>query len=138
MTSQPLQYYLHDDWDAFRIELSGPLSGQGARSVYQAWRTAISAAAARRLIIDITHVGEADKLGRALLRLWHRHGARIVAGSPESLALVESIAGETSPQAPAKPRFFECLSGAFRRFFAGAVFPADADAHAPARQPRRR
>jgi len=127
MTTPALQYYLHDEWDAFRIELSGPLSGEGARSVYQAWRTALSVTAARRLVIDVTYVREADKVGRTLLRLWHRHGARIIAGSPESRALAESIVGETLPQAPAKPGFFERLSRKFRGFFAGAVVPANAD-----------
>ena len=40
--NQALQYYLHDEPDAFRLELSGSLSGDDARSVYQASRTALS------------------------------------------------------------------------------------------------
>ena len=42
MKTQTLGYHLHDEWDAFRLELAGSVSGDGAQSVYQAWRTALS------------------------------------------------------------------------------------------------
>jgi hypothetical protein len=82
--SQVLQYYLHDEPDAFRLELSGSLSGEDARSVYQAWWTAISIIGQHPMIVDITYLVDADERGRALLGLWCRRQARIVVGSPQS------------------------------------------------------
>jgi hypothetical protein len=96
--SQVWQYYLHDEPDAFRLELSGSLSGEGARSVYQAWRTAISIIGQHPVIVDITYVVDADERGRALLGLWRRRQARIVAGSPQSRALAEAILAEPYPE----------------------------------------
>ena len=126
MATPALQYYLHDEPDAFRLELSGRLSGAGAESIYHAWRTALSIIGGRLLIVDVTFVQEADELGRALLRIWHRTGARIIAASPESCALAESIVGEPLPQAPAKPRFFERWRNLFRRLSTRAAVSADA------------
>jgi hypothetical protein len=94
MENERLQYYMHDEPDAFRLELFGSLSGEGADGVYHAWRTALSIIGDRPLIADITFVTEANERGQALLLLWHRHGARINATSAESCALAESILGE--------------------------------------------
>ena len=98
MNSEQLQYYLHDDFDAFRFELAGSLSGSGVESIYQAWRTALSVITNRKLVVDITFVNKADEQGRSLLRLWRRKGARIVARSPESQALAADISGEAIPE----------------------------------------
>ena len=97
MKNDRLQYYIHDDMDAFRLELSGSLSGEGARSVYQAWRTALSIVGDRPVIADISFVTDADEGGRGLLHLWHRHGVRITAASAQSCALAESILDEPFP-----------------------------------------
>jgi len=109
MANQTLEYYLHDEYDAFRIELSGSLSGDGARSVWQAWRTALSIIGNRPLIADITFLTEADDRGSALLRLWHRLGARIVAASPASRALAEPILGQPLPAPPAPKNWLRRL-----------------------------
>ena len=102
MTSELLQYYVHDEPDAFRIELSGSLSGDGAGSVYHAWRTALSIIGLRPTVIDITYVANVDDRGRRLLRLWRRHQARIVAASPHSRALAESVLDEPYPEPAAE------------------------------------
>jgi hypothetical protein len=102
MKTQTLGYYLHDEWDAFRLELVGSLSGDGAQSVYQAWRTALSIVGDRPVIFDISFVVEADERGRALRLLWHQNGARIIAASPESRALAEPILCDALPAPPAK------------------------------------
>jgi hypothetical protein len=100
--TERLQYYMHDEPDAFRFELSGSLSGKGAESVYHAWRTALSIIGARPLTVDITYIDDLDERGRSLLLLWHGHGARIVASSDESRALAELILGEPFPAPVAK------------------------------------
>jgi hypothetical protein len=112
--AQTLQYYMHDEPDAFRLELSGVLESASARDVYHGWRTALSILGARQFIVDLTYVSAADEYGRALLRLWRRKGVRVVARSPESRALVESILGERLPDPPAKPSLLRRLIARFR------------------------
>jgi hypothetical protein len=97
MKNERLQYYIHGDTDAFRLELSGSLSGEGVRSVYHAWRTALSIVGERPVIADITFVTDADEGGHGLLHLWHRHGVRITAASAQARALAESILDEPFP-----------------------------------------
>jgi hypothetical protein len=94
MKRESLEYYIHDESQALRFELAGSLSGEGAQSVYQAWRTALSSVGARPVIVDITFVEQADERGRTVLETWHRSGARIVAASPESRALAVDVLGE--------------------------------------------
>jgi hypothetical protein len=118
MKSESLQYYIHDESQALRFELAGSLSGAGAQSVYQAWRTALSIVGARPVIVDITFLDAADERGRSVLLTWYRSGARIVAGSPESRELAQDILGEPIPALPAK-------SGWFRRWTA-ALFKRSA------------
>ena len=110
-----LQYYMHDEPDAFRLELSGDLQGDSAQSVYHAWRTALSIIGLRPFIVDLTYVSVADDYGRALLKLWRRSGVRIVARSAPSRTLVESILGERLPDPPAKGGLRQRLAAFFRR-----------------------
>jgi hypothetical protein len=128
MKTRTLEYYLHDEWDAFRFELSGSLSGDGAQSVYQAWRTALSIVGDRPVIFDISFVVEADERGRAILLLWRQNGARIIAASPESRALAESVLGEALPAPPAKQGWLQRLSAPIlRRLTGSAVISTGAD-----------
>jgi ABC-type transporter Mla MlaB component len=94
---QPLRYYLHDDPDAFRMELEGSLTQPGAESAYYAWHTALSTLSGRPVIVDITFVTRIDDAGREVLLRWQEHGARIVARSPQSRALAAGIALEPAP-----------------------------------------
>lgn len=130
MKNERLQYYIHDDMDAFRLELSGSLSGEGARSVYQAWRTALSIVDQRPVIADITFVTDADEGGRGLLHLWHRQGVRIKAASTQSCALAASILGEPFSVAAPTPGigWLQRLTAAIRgRSAAAAEIPAHAE-----------
>ena len=118
MKQESLEYFIHDEPDAFRMELSGSLSGDGAQSVYQAWRTALSIIGKRRVIVDITCVTDVDTRGRALLRIWKRAQARIIAASAESRAIAESILGGiSSDPPPVKLDFMQRL----RMFFSERV-----------------
>ena len=81
-----LQFFIHNDSDALRIELAGSLSGSDVESVLHAWQKEFSTDAQRPIVADISYVADADKHGRALLVMWHRSGARIVARSPQSWA----------------------------------------------------
>jgi ABC-type transporter Mla MlaB component len=109
MTNQGLQYYIHDESDGLRFELAGSLSKGGAQSVYQAWQTALSILGDRTTIIDISFVSDADAYGSALLALWHRNGARIIAASPQSRALAEPIIGEAVPAPLPSKSWFQRL-----------------------------
>jgi hypothetical protein len=122
-----LQFFLHDDPDAVRIELAGKLRGADAETVYRTWTRAALPNILKHVIVDVTFVTDADEYGRALLVVMHRFGARIIAQSPQSSAIVQPIVSETVEISPSKP-------GWLRRFIsflredesAGAAFPAEA------------
>ncbi len=99
-SSQPLRFYLHDDPDAFRMELGGGLSGAAAESAYHAWHTALSTLQGRPVVVNISFVNQMDEAGRDVLLRWHKEGTRIVARSPESRALAGGIASEPAPLSP--------------------------------------
>jgi hypothetical protein len=122
--TRELQYYLHDDPDAFRLELAGNLRGEAVEGVYYAWRTALSILRNRIATVDITFLREVDEQGRALLRLWHRKGARIVARSQASRALAEDIVGEPIPTPSARPGWWQRLRAFLRRPAAAAAISA--------------
>ncbi len=98
MKTKDLQYYMHDGSSAFRFELAGDLTGEGARRLERDWHTASSVIGHRTLIVDMTFVTSADEEGRALLARWHAEGAKVVAKSKESRELAEAIVGEPLPE----------------------------------------
>jgi hypothetical protein len=98
MKTQGLRYYMHDGPSAFRFELAGDLTNEGARRLDQDWQTASSVTGGRALIVDMTFVNSADKDGRALLTRWHAAGAQIVAKSKASRELAEAIIGGPLPE----------------------------------------
>lgn len=93
MKKQLLDYYMHDGMTAFRFELKGIVDAEGARQLERARRTASSVIGDRRLIVDMTFVTAVEEEGSALLLRWHTEGAQIVANSPASRLLAESITG---------------------------------------------
>ena len=98
------RYYMHDGETTFSFELSGRLSDDAARQLEQAWRTASSVIGKRSLTVDVSYVSAIDPVGQDLLRDWHNQGARFVANSHEAKALIESITGQSLPEAPAQAR----------------------------------
>ena len=90
--TQLLRYFIHDDFDAFRMEISGGLVGSAARAAYEAWRVALLLARRARLVVDISFVTQADEYGEAVLQAWQEQEVQIVASSPASLAIANSIA----------------------------------------------
>src|ERR1700733_4126790 len=93
MKHPALDYYIHDGPTAFRLQLTGVMSGEDVGRLEQVWKTASSLFGDRRPIIDITFVKSVDERGRALRVEWHRGGAHVVAKSKASRGLVESILG---------------------------------------------
>jgi len=98
-----LRYFIHDDFDAFRMEISGSFVGRAAQKAYESWRSALFLARRARLVVDISHVTEADEQGKAVLRAWRRQDARIVASSAVSRKIANSIVRDTVPR-PSAPR----------------------------------
>jgi hypothetical protein len=92
-----LSYYMHDGPTAFSIELAGALAAQAAKKLEQDWRSASEAIGEKELVIDLSFVTEIDPAGHQLLLRWRRNGATVVANTPESRALVESIIGRPLP-----------------------------------------
>jgi hypothetical protein len=109
-----------------RIEIVGDLSGAGVGSIEQAWRTANSVLAGRRIVVGLTAVAEADDYGRGLLLTWHRCGARIIARSMDSCTLAESILGTSVQIPPAKSGWRQRFSDFLRRWSAAATKMAHA------------
>ena len=122
-----LDYYLHDEADALRIEIVGNLSGAGVGSIEHAWRTANSVLASRDIVIGRTAAAEADDDGRRLLLTCRRSGARIIARSMDSRTLAESILGASVPMPPAKSGWRQRFSDFLRRWSAASAKRADAN-----------
>lgn len=95
--SQTLRYFLHDDPDAFRMELGGSLTHPGAESAYRAWQSSMPVLGGRPVIVDISFVRQVDQAGRDVLRRWRQQGAQIIARSSESRALAGGFAAEPAP-----------------------------------------
>ena len=95
-SGQPLQYFIHDDSDALRMEIAGSLAGKAAQKAYEDWRSSCMTGRAP-LVVDISYVTDADQDGRTVLRAWQVQGARIVASSFVSRGIVNStLSGGTT------------------------------------------
>jgi hypothetical protein len=119
-----LQYYMHDGPTAFRFELAGNLNQEGVRRLNQDWNTASSTLGDRRLIVDLTFVTGVDEQARALITRWHREGARLIANSPASRALAESILGQPLAEPPANARFAAASDWTWRPFHSSFLWRA--------------
>jgi hypothetical protein len=128
-----VQFFVHNDPDAVRVELAGSLCGADVEAVHHAWQRAAFTDALKPVIVDITFIRDADKHGRALLFVMHRFGARIIARSPESSAIAQSIITEPVEIAGSKQGWFRRLIIFLREErHAGAVLPAQAEILNPA------
>lgn len=78
---RPLQYFIHHDFDALRMEISGTLAGKAAEEAYDSWRREMLIEDRLPPVIDISYVTGMDSLGQAALRAWREFGARIVTSS---------------------------------------------------------
>ena len=119
-----LRFLIHNDADAVRFELAGTLSGVDVERVYQVWQREAFNDALKSVIVDITPVTDADQHGRALLLIMHRFGAQIVAKTPESWMIAQTVVAAGS--AVSKQSWFERLVGYFRER-PKATFPLQAE-----------
>ena len=103
MKNSNFTYYMHDGPTAFSFEMAGALSADDAAELDHAWRTASAIIGDRALVVDLSFVTRIDDAGRNLLRAWHENGATLVANSPTSLSLAESIIGAPLPAAASAP-----------------------------------
>jgi hypothetical protein len=62
-----LRFFTHNESDAVRFELAGPLCGADVESLHQAWQREALHDALRAVVVDITFITETDQHGRALL-----------------------------------------------------------------------
>jgi len=110
-----LIFYMHDGPATFRFELAGNLSGDDARKLDQAWKTASSTIDGKTLAVDVTFLTAADERGRRLLEHFRQAGARFIANSASSRILVESITGQSYEPADA------VVGPTFRAYFTAAA-----------------
>ena len=79
-------------------------------------------------VVDITFVTDVDDYGRALLAVFHRFGAQIIADSPEAYAIARPIVTAPIGANYSKPGWFRKLTAFVSADrLAGATFPAQAD-----------
>ena len=93
MKSPALRYYMHDGPTAFSIELAGVLAADAAKKLERDWRSAAEVIGEKELVVDLSYVTEIDPAGSQLLLRWRRNGATVVANTPESRVLAESVIG---------------------------------------------
>src|SRR5260370_42146691 len=97
MEATAFSYYIHDGPTAFSIELAGALAAEGATKLDQDWGSVSAVIGEKELVVDLSFVTEVDPGGRQLLLRWFRNGATVVANTPESRALAESLIGRPLP-----------------------------------------
>jgi hypothetical protein len=93
MKAPAFSYYMHDGPTAFSIEVAGTLAAEGAKKLEQDWLSASAVIGKKELVVDLSFVTEIDPVGRQLLLRWRRNGATVVANTPESRTLAESVIG---------------------------------------------
>src|ERR1700693_218345 len=93
MKNSAFSYYMHDGPAAFSIEVAGTLAAEGAKKLEQDWLSASAVIGEKELGVDLSFVTEIDPVGRQLLLRWRRNGATVVANTPESRTLAESVIG---------------------------------------------
>jgi hypothetical protein len=120
---RPLRYFIHNDWDALRMELSGRLLGKAAREAYESLRNASFLPRRLPVIIDISYVAEADAEGRAILRRWREQDGCILAATPASRAIAEPILSAPIARPLPRPGSLTHVSSLFSRVAClGAAF----------------
>jgi len=77
-----------------------PWLHEGAEKLERDWRNASAVVGKKDLIVDLSFLTEIDPGGRQLLLRLLKNGATVVANTPESRALAESILGRTLLQLP--------------------------------------
>jgi hypothetical protein len=131
MKAPAFSYYMHEGPAAFSIEVAGALTAEGAKKLEQDWRSASDAIGNKELVVDLSFVTEIDPAGRELLLRWRGNGATVVASTPESHALAESVIG-----APVRPsaRIVFASEPYWSRFRAMLPLDEEAFAHEASKQ----
>jgi hypothetical protein len=119
ITGRPLQYFIHYDFDALRMELAGSLVGRAAQKANEAWRSATLMARRWPWVVDISYITEADEDGRVVLRQWLQQGVRILASSVASRAIANSIPSAHVPTALPHRTLLDRVVSWFSRSTAG-------------------
>ena len=84
--------YQHDSATMFRFVLRGGLIGDQVQDLEHAWNTAKSILAGKELVVDISGITSANRLGFELLSRMRESGARLTAAlPPESEEFLRSL-----------------------------------------------
>ena len=87
-----MKMYQHDRAKAFQFVLHGDLVGEPVQELEHAWTTAKSILKGRELVVDVSGIAYADKLGVDLLARMRYSGARLTAALPrESEEFLRSL-----------------------------------------------
>ena len=114
------KYYIHDAVDSCRLELLGNLTENELPEMSGCWQTAKTTLGARKLVLDLRRLQNADSAAEQWLTSMASEGAAYL---PNSFLRdrVESLAAE-SAAAPAKLSLLGRVLGMLR---SGCIAPAD-------------
>ncbi|MCC6859144.1 MAG: STAS domain-containing protein [Bryobacterales bacterium] len=101
-----MRIYQHDNSDAFRFHLIGPLNAHTAPELERCWFSASSVLGSRPLIVNLSEMSAIDEAGARLLARLRDSGARFTAGKKCEMRLARLLgpqllieAGPRQPQA---------------------------------------
>jgi hypothetical protein len=95
-------FYLHDEVEAIRFRLIGDFGGADAIDFERSWRTAASTLSGRPVIVDLSEIRSADRVGQQVLRRLGAEGARFITATPASESLAREVSGRDSAELLAK------------------------------------
>lgn len=96
-------FYIHDGAQALTLRIVGPLTKGEASELEQAWLTARSTLAGRKLMVELGDAVSVDADGQTLLRLLAGQGARFITASLLTDALAQEVSHRT-PELLPNPR----------------------------------
>jgi len=91
--------YQHDRAKAFQFVLHGDLVGERVQELEHAWTTAKSILGGKELVVDVSGITYADKVGMDLLARMRDSGARLTAPLPPGSEEFPPIFGTTGSSA---------------------------------------
>ncbi len=87
-----MDMYQHDSAAMFQFVLRGELVGDHVQDLEHAWNTAKSILAGKELVVEISGITIADRLGVDLLSRMQESGARLIAAlAPGSTEFIRSM-----------------------------------------------
>ena len=103
-----LKITVHDEPATRRLQVEGKLTGVSIAELEKTWRSALQAADAKPVEIDLTGMTAIDQGGKCLLSLLYKDGACLVAAGAKTMDLIGEIANGARVEPAADSRGRRC------------------------------